>query len=192
MLFGALALIVAFYFFMFFFPIKDELAGLQSDVDQLRIKVSQEKGIADNIDSFVEEVERLEVELNKALAELPDKREIANLLASVSDLGKDSGLEIKLFKPLPEQKRDYYAEVPVELEVGGSYHQVATFFDEVGHLDRIVNLDKFSMTEPDLEKETVRLNTTVVATTFRFLDESERPTQDKKRGKKRRRGRNRG
>ena len=129
----------------------------------------------------------LNFELDKALKELPDKKEIDQLLLKVSDRAKDSGLDIKLFKPRPEEKRDFYAAVPVDIEASGSYHQVATFFDEVGHLDRIVNLDNLAISDPIVDKKNVTLKTTVTATAFRFLDESERPQVEEQKEKKRRR-----
>ena len=67
----------------------------------------------------------------------------------------------------------------------GTYHQVATFFDEVGNLERIVNLDKFTVTKPVVDNGSVRLKTSVVATAFRFLEEHERPSVDEADGKKR-------
>ena len=125
------------------------------------------------LDSFLQEVSHLEGELQKALQELPDSREIPQLLERISDKARDSGLDVRLFRPQIEQLRDFYAEVPVDIEVSGTYHQVASFFDEVGHMERIVNLGTLSMSEPKKTNVGQILKTTVVATSFRFVDESE-------------------
>ena len=77
-------------------------------------------------------------------------------------------------KPSGDRKRGFYAEVPVNIEVEGTYHQVATFFDELGRMDRIVNVGEFDMQNPVVAEESIVLNTSVVATTFRFLSEAER------------------
>lgn len=175
---GALALVAVGYWLQFYSPASTELAEFETKLggkDGLRAQVAQHRLTAENLDVFREEVSRLDVELNQALQQLPDKKEIPNLLAKVSDTARDSGLEVHLFKPNPEQKREFYADVPVQIEVSGSYHQVATFFDEVSRLDRIVNLDQLSITEPSISDEEVTVRTQVVATAFRFLDESERP-----------------
>lgn len=188
---GTLLLIIGVYWLYFFRSVHEELSTLKETIEGpqgLQAKISQKEGIARNLQAYQKEVELLDVELKKALSELPDKREIDQLLSSISDKARDSGLEVPLFKPQTEQKRDFYAEVPVEIEVQGSYHQVATFFDEVGHLERIVNIDQFLMSEPVIEEENAMLRTALTATTFRFLEESERPELDpEKKDKKRRR-----
>ncbi len=192
---GLVVVILGGYWLVFYSGSTAELEKITKKVEGpngLRFQVAQQKGIAANLGQYLEEVEKLEIELKKALLELPDKQEIDSLLAKVSSVGQDAGLEIRLFKPKDEAKKDYYAEVPVEMEVYGSFHQVATFFDEVGHLDRIVNLDKFSMDNPDRGRDQITLRTTVVATTFRFLDESERPKKTEEKGKRRRRRASRG
>ncbi|MCB0343557.1 MAG: type 4a pilus biogenesis protein PilO [Bdellovibrionales bacterium] len=191
-LIGMVVIILGGYWGLFYSGSAAELEKISKKVEGpngLRFQVAQQRGIAANLDQYTEEVEKLEIELKKALLELPDKQEIDSLLAKVSSVGQDAGLEIRLFKPKDEAKKDYYAEVPVEMEVYGSFHQVATFFDEVGHLDRIVNLDNFSMDNPERSKDQITLRTTVVATTFRFLDEAERPKkQDEQNNRRRRRG----
>src|SRR6185436_2667370 len=92
----------------------------------------------------------------------------------ISSAGRESGLEILLFRQKPERFQDFYAEVPVDVLVRGNYHQVATFFDRVGQLDRIVNVADISMKEPKAESGTMIVDTSCSAVTFRFLDEAER------------------
>jgi type IV pilus assembly protein PilO len=188
-LFGSVAVIVGGFYFLSLSPKYDELGQREEKIKKTRMMIAEKEGIARNIGAFRKEVDRLNEELTKALKELPDKKEIPQLLAKVSDKARDTGLEIRLFKPQAEVKRDFYSEVPVEVEVSGTYHQVATFFDEVGRLERIVNLDQFQMVEPEIEDDKVLLKTAVVATSFRFLDESERPQQEEENDKKRRRRR---
>jgi type IV pilus assembly protein PilO len=156
------------------------VSDLQKEIQVLRVKASR-------LEEFEAEVEVLDAELLRALRELPDRKEMDTLLARISDKAKDSGLDVELFKPEGEIKRDFYAEVPVTLELRGEYHEIAGFFDEVAHLDRIVNMDKFNIAKESARKgNSEGLKTTVVATSFRFLDESERPKEeDKKDGKRR-------
>ena len=113
-------------------------------------KVLDQEAIARNLDVYEHEVDMLDQQLAIALKELPDKREIHLFLDSISDVAKNSGLEVPLFEPQGEQKRDFYAEVPVQIAVRGTFNQVATFFDEVEtSLSGIVNIDKFEMAQPD-------------------------------------------
>jgi type IV pilus assembly protein PilO len=119
-------------------------------------------------------VRELSAQLRLAEARLPDQKEIPDLLSAVSSAGRESGLEILLFRQKPERFQDFYAEVPVEVLVRGNYHQVATFFDRVGKLDRIVNVSDISMKSPNVEGDTMIVDTACSAITFRFLDEGER------------------
>ena len=106
---------------------------------------------------------------------LPEKEEIPTLLTGISKAGKDSGLNFVLFQPKPEVEKEFYAEIPVAIEVSGDYHGVATFFESVAELNRIVNVRDIKMTP---EKESAALSTTCTAVTYKFIEPSE--TSDKK------------
>ncbi len=185
---GTVVVLLGLYYFLFYSSLGEEMTVIEEDIKKVELEIAEKKGIAANLPRFSEEVARLDIELVKALKELPDKKSIEQLLARVSDKVRDAGLEIRLFQPMPEQRKDFYAEIPVEIQVSGTYHQVATFFDEVGHLSRIVNVNQFILKEPTVKENDVLLNTSVVATSYRFLEESERPKEDGKKKRRRRRG----
>ena len=185
--FGSILLLVGGFWYFFYSSVGEELEVATTEVDTIKQEIAEKTGIAANLDKFEGEVARLDAELNRALRELPDKREIDRLLDRISDKARDAGLEIRLFQPQGERLRDFYAEVPVQIEVRGTYHELASFFDEVAHLSRVVNVEDFKMGAPDREEDGTILNTSVVMTSFRFLDESERPK--KKKGKKKRKKR---
>lgn len=166
----------------------EELTKLQERRETLETQVVNAQRLARNLDKIREEVRELDVKLNFAMQELPDKQEIPDLLSSVSDLATSSGLEVSLFKTRPENFKDFYAEVPVTVSVDGTFHEVATFFDEVGHLSRIVNIDQVSLKSPQQSDDGMLLKVDCTATAFRFLDESERMSHKEKTSKKRRRG----
>lgn len=184
-LFGLLALIAVLFWLYMMSPVFEKVAQAKENLEGVRVEVIRRQGIAKNLDKFKEEVVRLDGELDKALKELPDKKAIAGLLSKISDKAQDSGLEVSLFRPQGESKKDFYAEVPVEMKVRGTYHQVATFFDEVGRMSRIVNLGRIEMEQPEIieGESTAVLDTSVIATTFRFLEEAEREELKKKRSK---------
>ncbi len=183
------ALLIGAYWFLILSPVQEELAKVEEDSNRIELEVAEKQRIVANLPKFEAEVERLDVELKKALSELPDEKEIPQLLEKIADKAKESGLDVRLFRPKTEQRKDFYAEVPVEIEVGGGFHQVATFFDEVSRLERIVNIDSFSLTDPKRAESGRMLKTSLVATSFRFLDEKERPKADEGAGGKRRRKR---
>jgi len=168
-------------------PRQQELAELQSEVSQRQAELDTKRGKTNLRDEEEKELRDLGAELKRAQARLPDQREIADLLSSVADSARASGLEIVLFRQKEEVPHDFYAEVPVEMQMRGTYHEVAMFLDRVKRLDRIVNISDIKLTKPKVEGERVTLEAGCTTVTFRFLDESERKAaedQKKKGGKK--------
>lgn len=171
----ASVLLICFLFWQYVYGPKVEAAEkLDIKIEELRSKIGHEQRLARNLSKFRKEVEDLEVKLKFALQELPDEREIPDLLSSISTLARDAGLEVQLFKPAAEIVREFYAEVPVKVAVQGTFHQVASFFDEVGRLPRIVNINQISIVSPEIQDGGVRIKSDCTATTFRYLDEAER------------------
>ena len=112
----------------------------------------------------------MEKGLKQALRQLPDSKELPGLLTDVSSLGKDAGLEFKAFRPRDEIAQDFYAEVPIEIEFSGDFHDIARFFDKVSKLPRIVNVSQLEMEIAGQENGATRLKVRGEATTFRFLE----------------------
>ncbi len=179
---GALFLLSGLYYFLILSASYSKIDEINTEVDRLELEISKKKGIVANLDKFREEVRELDQELSKALRELPDKKSIDILLSQISDKARNSGLEIVLFQPSPERLNDFYAEIPVQITVNGSFHQLAAFFNEVGDLDRIVNLTEYTITRTDLGSSggdnkalnANNLESMITATSFRFLEEEER------------------
>ena len=121
-----------------------------------------------------QEVAELDRQLDAAVTRLPDEKEIPELLSTISSLGRDSGLDILIFRQKPEGYQEFYAEVPVDMQVRGTYHQVASFFDEVAKLDRIVNVSNIVLRDPKVVDDDLVLEANSTVTTFRFLSDSER------------------
>jgi type IV pilus assembly protein PilO len=153
--------------------LKQDIQFASNQNAQLVDERDRTRSIAENKDQFQRDVEKLNEELSRALKELPNQREIPGLLRNVSHLGRKNGLEFQLFQPLPEVRRDFYAEVPVRIEVTGTYHEVALFFDRVGKLPRIVNIRNIEMEDPEERSGRIILNTSGDAVTYRFIEQSE-------------------
>lgn len=185
-------LFVLFVFWQYFYkPRLEEHTKLTEKVENLDNRIVDERRRARNLKKLREKVKDLDIKLRFALQELPDKREIPDLLSSISTLAKNAGLDVTSFRPSGEIVKEFYAEVPVSISVEGTYHQVATFFDEVGHLSRIVNINQVALREPKVVDGRYLVKTDCVATTFRYLDEAERQKVEESKqeeGKRRRRG----
>jgi type IV pilus assembly protein PilO len=136
---------------------------------------------AQNKEMWREQVETLNKKLAKAYTELPDARQIPDLVRRISTIGKKIGLEFLLFRPLPESKQEFYAEVPIQLKVEGSYHDVATFFDRLGKFPRIVNVRDIRMHTPVERSGRMVLTIEGTAVTYRFLTDDEKAAAGSRR-----------
>jgi len=167
-------LMVALYYSFLFAPKSDEIAKLADSVEIARNEKTVKTQKAANLSRLRQDLQRLDAELKKAIAQLPEKREIPELLSSISSKAQQSGLDVVLFRPRAESYQEFYAEVPVDITVKGNFHNTVSFFDEVARMDRLVNLDNIGFKNPTVSGDNVVLETTSVATAFRFLDDAER------------------
>ncbi len=168
-----LASIAAGFYFLVYAPKMEELAELRRQEQSLLVKLQESRRIANDLPRFKAEYERLQRELEKALIELPNKKEIPSLLTNISSLAKEQGLEILLFRPLAEVSKGFYAEVPVDIRLVGSYHDIGMFFYEVGQLSRIVNIGNLTIENAGKGKGGNLLRVDCRATTFRFVEEAQ-------------------
>jgi len=171
----AVPLLVLFgYYFLIVSPRTTRTAQLEAHIDEMLQERDSKTFEASQMPERQKEVDQLDKQLKFALTRLPDEKEIPELLSSISNLARDSGLDILVFRQSPEGYQEFYAEVPVEMQVRGSYHQVAQFLDRVGKLDRIVNVSNIVVKSPKVVDEDLLLDATSKVTTFRFLSEPER------------------
>lgn len=150
-----------------------EEAGLKAELSALQTEINNKNRIAINLNRLQAEYDQLSRELAHALTELPNSKEIPSLLTSITNLGKNAGLEFLAFRPKDEVPKEFYAEVPVDISISGSYFSVANFFAAVAGLPRIVNIT--NVTFSDIKNINNKMITKVncLATTFRFLDKKE-------------------
>ena len=133
--------------------------------DQYRAKMSQ----AINLDALIAQKAQVDIYVERLQKQLPSKAEMAALLTDINQAGVGRGLTFELFKPGDVVVRDYYAELPIEIRVTGSYHDVGAFASDMANLPRIVTLNNMSLAA---SKDGV-LTLDAVAKTFRYLDEEE-------------------
>ena len=156
-----------------YLPKHKELAGLKVEVARLQAEIEEKTRIANNLPRLQKEYDQLNIELAQALTELPNSKEIPSLLSSITTVGKGAGLDFLVFKPKPEVPKDFYAEVPVDITVSGSYFSVANFFAAVANLPRIVNISNVAFSDIKNVNNRMMTKVTCLATTFRFLDKKE-------------------
>jgi type IV pilus assembly protein PilO len=157
------------YFFLFYQNKSDELRQLRAEELELQRKLSEVRSVAANIAAFESEIADLEIKLKTALRQLPNEKELEVLLTDISNLGKTAGVEIKSFKRSDEIVHDFYAEVPIQIELEGEFHDIAQFFDLMSRLPRIVNMGALNITVARENEDATVLSVKGTATTFRFV-----------------------
>lgn len=190
LLVGAVGLLFLGYAWMFYWPLGETIAAKEKQLDALQRQLQRKKSLAANLDQARAKVEELRAGLRKAVAQLPDTKEIPGLLSTMSGLARHSGLTIVQFRQLPSNIKDFYAEVPVRILVRGTYLDIEAFLERLGNMTRIVNVRELSIKAPArIEEEPVRVEASATAVTFRFLTEQERKQVERRRaeGKKGRR-----
>jgi len=189
LLVGSVFLLFFLYGYLLYLPRNAEIDEKQENLVALEKDRDRKQALVSNLPQLRQEVADLNAALKKAVAQLPDTKEIPDLLSGISAVARESGLEIQQFRQKAETYQDFYAEVPVEILVKGTYWQVEQFFKKVADLTRIVNVGDIGIKAPTLiENDPVQLQTSCAATTFRFLDEEERDRIKKEREKKAKEG----
>jgi type IV pilus assembly protein PilO len=178
-----LALIGA-YIWVLYMPMQEEVGTLERRLTKLLNKKAEQEAIVQNLEAFKAECRNLQIELQAALAQLPNKKEIPTLLQSISNLGRESGLEMPYFKPGNTVKKDFYAEVPVDIKLLGPYQNLLSFFYQMGELPRIVTVQDLTIHYAPKEAPADYLDAACKAVTYRFLEEHERVPKDEKGKKK--------
>jgi type IV pilus assembly protein PilO len=169
---GLGVLLVIGYFFLFYQEKNQQLKDLRAQELELQRKLSEVRSVAANISAFESEIADLEIKLKTALRQLPNEKELEVLLTDISNLGKTAGVEIKSFKRSEEVIHDFYAEVPIQIELEGEFHDIAQFFDLMSKLPRIVNMGALTIGVTREDEDATVLSVKGTATTFRFVGKS--------------------
>ena len=173
---GVLLLILVGYWFFMYQPQADQLAVQREEAQQLQRELSNIRAVVTNIAAFEVEVDQLEHELKIALKQLPNGKQFEDLLRDISTAGKQVGVSIESLSRESEVPHDFYAEVPFQLVIEGTYHDLARFFERVGKLPRIVNVGSLSIKVAKESRSGTLLRVEGTATTFRFLNDAPRAT----------------
>ena len=170
MLVSAIALLVSGYYFGVYQHGNEELSQLKAKELSLQRRLGEVRSVAANLKAFEKELQALEERFTLALRSLPNEKQMEVLLTDISNLGKTVGVEIKSFKRQPEKLHDFYAEVPLAIELEGSFHDIARFFDRMAKLSRIVNMGELEMRVSSEDADATVVSVSGTAVTFRFLE----------------------
>jgi type IV pilus assembly protein PilO len=166
------ALTLLLTYFLVWTSERPELDRRQSEEQDLRQQFRTKHAKAINLELYKQQLADIERSFGALLRQLPGKTEVPNLLVDISQTGLAAGLEEKLFQPAPEEKRDFYAELPIKIRLTGSYHQFGEFVSGIAALPRIVTLHNIEI-KPESKDSYDQLTLDVTARTYRYLDEDE-------------------
>jgi type IV pilus assembly protein PilO len=171
----ALCFLVLTLALSYFFVWDEQRPELQrrEDVEQgLRSEFKAKHAKAVNLEVYKQQLKDIERSFGALLRQLPGKTEVPNLLVDISQTGLSAGLEEKLFQPQPEQKKDFYAELPIKISLTGSYHEFGEFVSGIAALPRIVTLHDIQIKSVNKDAYD-QLTLDLTAKTYRYLDGDE-------------------
>lgn len=161
---------LAVYYFAFFQPNNKKIKALESKEISLQQQLQEVKRKAANLPKFEKELEEADTIFQATAVLLPNEKEIPQLLKDISSLGRTAGLDFLTFKPLADIPKDFYAEIPITINVRGPYHNMGFFFDQISKLERIVTVSNVKMGSPKKEEGEMVLNSDCKLVTYRFTN----------------------
>jgi len=178
---GTVIVLVGAFVYFSYMPKLKEIGKLKVKQNELQKKLQTAKKNAAQLDYYRARMREAETKFKIAKRALPDKKEIPTLIDGISQAAHDAGLDILVFTPKPEVRKEFYAQVPIAIKVSGDYHDVAVFFDMVAGLPRIVNVTDIAIVPA---KEGAKLSTSCTAVVYRFVEPVKKEGKGKKKKKK--------
>lgn len=158
-------------------PQLDTLESKRQEEVKLKDEWLDKKKQAVNLDGYRKQLAEIDRSFGALLRQLPNKAEMESMLVDINQAGVGRGLQFELFKPGSEAMRDFYAELPITIKLAGKYHDLGGFTGDIAKLSRIVTLNEIDVSQTKDEA----LSMTMVAKTFRYLDEAEVAKQKKEK-----------
>ena len=147
----------------------------QAETEELNLKTTFEnrQRLAASFDAYREQLAEIERSFGTMLRQLPGRTEVDNLLVDISQTGLGAGLEELLFRPQGERRADFYAELPIQIRLRGSYHELGEFASGIAALPRIVTLHDIEIAPASNSEDFDDLILDLTAKTYRYLEEEE-------------------
>ncbi len=167
---GIILLPLIIFYFAYYQQKAEKIQSLNQQKTTLAKQIQEVKLKASNLAKFEKELIEAEEQFLLSAALLPKEKEIPKLLKDISALGRNAGLDFLTFKPLADIPRDFYAEIPVTINVRGPFHNMGYFFDQVSKLERIVSVSNVKMSSPKKEGGEMLLQSDCKLVTYRFTN----------------------
>ncbi len=177
---GVFVLIVVLFFFLSYLPNWQKIGKLNTEYKKLNTALEKSKKNAIQLAKLRNEFESKRRDFNMVMRSLPESEEISTLLTGISESGQEAGLDFLLFQPGTDVNKNFYAEIPVSINVQGGYHNFVQFADRVARLSRVVNIRNINMAR---DKNGL-LTTSCQAVTYKFIEPAAAPKKTTKTKKK--------
>ena len=192
-----ICLLVGYFYYMFFFQaILSKKVTLGAKLTEMQQQISEKEKVVAQLDRYIREVNSLKESFKTALLKLPNEREIAGLLSSVVLSGETAGVNFLLFEPQPPPKlqpakpvapakpadakaaaaqpavpEKFYEDIPIKVQITGTFHQIVSFYAKIAKLPRIINVEDITMGDPKIVKDKGRIvRTSCTIKTYMFVD----------------------
>ena len=156
--------------------VRPELVRREQQEQALRQEFMVKHAVAANLNVYRKQLKDLRRSFGALLRQLPGKTQVPNLLEDISDTASAAGLKQRLFKPGKETQKEFYAVLPIQMELTGSYHQFGAFVSDIAALSRIVTLHDIQI-KPIAKGGFDELSLTLTAKTYRYLTADEMSAQ---------------
>jgi type IV pilus assembly protein PilO len=176
---GAVVLFGGAFAYFVHIPKTTEIAKTKKNITRLNKRLTRAIKRSKKLPKLNAEMALRDTQYQEALRLLPDKKEIPNILRKVTELANDAKLEFRIFVPKREKRKKLYFEIPIPIEVRGRYHNVAVFFDKIGHMQRIMNIKDVSMRP--VKPRSTTLITKCTAVTYRLRGKASAKASKKKK-----------
>jgi len=193
-----ICLLLGYFYYMFFFQaILAKQMALDTKLTEMQQQIAEKEKVVVQLDRYIREINALKQSFTLALLKLPNAREIAVLLASVVLSGEEAGVNFLLFEPKPPEVKPpavkpgappkptdakappakpavpekFYDEIPIKVQIAGSFHNTVSFYAKIAKLPRIVNVEEIAMGDAkEVKGKGLIVKTSCTVKTYMFVD----------------------
>ena len=164
---GTIVILIVLFIWLVYIPKTEEIDTVTASIQDVTRQLNRAKMQRQKLPEVRAEKKKVDLQFAEAQKLLPSDKEIPELLTKITELGTASNLDMSTFVPQNLRKRGFYAEIPISLQITGNYHDVAVFFEKVGKMERMMNIQNVRMTP--VSQRSTTLNVTCNAITYTFL-----------------------
>ncbi len=184
---GIFLIIIGSFVYFSYLPKLKTQKILNKEIKKLEDKLKVARRNAKDLKKYQNKIKAAENKFKEVMLSLPEKEEIPSLISSISASGQESGLEFLLFQPKGEIRKEFYAEIPVSIQVAGNFHNIVLFLEKVARLSRIVNVRNINISGAKGKSKTSdssKLSTSCIAVTYKFVESVAKKKKPSKRGRR--------